>query len=309
MNAIQLALDDLKEAGKDDPASRPVAVVHADSKGDLNTLEGQAVRLASINRVATLLGGHDPAQVDRLDRAGVPVISPIGVRSKMFSERITVAGLSPAERGKTLAAYLRDEVKPASVAMLVEPGDGAGAGEAAFLEAWADSKRPAPSRRALGETPAESIQAWAESLPADALPVVIGSPDLLKQVSREKPFADRPLAYLGPELMRQSFKDRKAPIFLVTAFGGTEKAVDFAKRYRARFDAPAEPIAALAYDNVRIAVDNVKSTRVFPAQLRDNSTTAREFAGLTGTYKIVGGVVERPAFAGRLTAGEFVEAK
>jgi len=226
-----------------------------------------------------------------------------------MSDLVIVTGLSPGQLGKTLSQYLNDSAKPAATVLLVEPGDDGSATEAAFLAAWAEAKRPAPARQEFSDPASDAIKKWAESLPKDVLPIIIGSPAVLKTLALETALRDRPIAYAGPEVARRPFKDRTAPLYLVTAFGGGGKAAaEFAARYEAKFQSPAEPHAALAYDDARLALEVLKKGLPLPKVLRDDLNALKEFAGLTGTYKIADGVVERPAFAGRLEKGKLMEA-
>ena len=43
-----------------------IAVVHADTKSDVTICENQAVRLATVNKVSTILGGDTREQMARL---------------------------------------------------------------------------------------------------------------------------------------------------------------------------------------------------------------------------------------------------
>lgn len=302
-NGIRLALDDYATASP--PPARPIRVRHVDGKGDLTSIEGQAVRLATINRAQILLGGIDAVEVNRLERSGAIVISPIGQRSSIMSERVTVTGLSPTQRGKALATYLHETIKPANIALLVEPSDDSNATEAAFLAAWTEAKHPAPAKHELGDPASDVVKKWIEALPKETLPVVIASPAAFKTLALETPLRDRPLAYAGPEILRQPLKERTAPIYLVTAFNGQGKAAEFAKRYEAKFGVPAEPHAALAYDDARFAFDSLKKNPLLLPRVRDEPVTVKEFVALSGPTKIAAGVLDRPTFAGTLKNGIF----
>jgi ABC-type branched-subunit amino acid transport system substrate-binding protein len=304
-NGIRLAVEDY---AAQKPA-RPVVVRHADDKGDLDAAEGQAVRLVTLNRSLALLGGVDALEAARLDRAGSLLLSPIGQRAKSMSDFTIVTGLSPERLGKALASYLNDTIKPSATALFVEPGDDASAMEAAFLAAWAEAKRPAPARQELGDPASDTVKKWAEALPKDVLPIFIASPAALKTLALETALRDRPLAFLGPEIARRPLKERTAPLFLVTAFGVDGKAAEFADRYAAKFQTAAEPHAALAYDDTRLLLEILKKGLIVPKTLRDELNALKEFSGLTGTYKIAEGIVERPAFVGRLEKGRLVAAK
>ncbi len=84
-------------------AGRAVNVLHAESHGKLELLEAEAVRLVAVNRVQALLGGTTPAELERLDRARVVIVSPCGLRSPALSENVFCTGLAPAFRGEVLA--------------------------------------------------------------------------------------------------------------------------------------------------------------------------------------------------------------
>ncbi len=303
-NGIKLAVEDYAAL----KPVRPVVVRHADDKGDADSTEGQAVRLVALNHALVLVGGLEAAEVIRLDRAGSLVISPIGQRVKTMSDRVIVTGLSPTQRGQALANHLHTKIKPTAAVLVVEPGDESSTQEAAFLAAWAETKRPAPLRIELGDPASDTVKKWAKELPKDTLPIVISSPTALKTLALETALRDRPLAFAGAEVARRPLKDRAAPLYLVTALGG-DKAAEFAKRYEAKFQTPAEPHAALAYDDTRLAIEVAKKGPQLPPRLRDDLNALKDFPGLTGPFKIADGVVERPAFVGHLEKGAFVEAK
>ncbi len=300
-NGIRLAVEDYAAT----KPARAVVVRHADDKGDAGATEGQAVRLVSLNHALVLLGGTEPAEVARLDRSGGLVISPIGQRAKSMSDRVIVTGLSPKQIGQELATFLHTKIKPNATILLVEPGDETAAREAAFLTAWAETKRPVPTRQELGDPASDLVKSWAEKLPKDVLPIIIASPAALKTLVLDTALRDRPVAYLGPDVMRQPLKARAAPVYLVTSFAG-DPAAEFAKRFEAKFQTPAEPQAALAYDDARLAIEAMKKGPQLPAKLREDVNNLKEFAGAMGTYKIADGTIERPAFAGRLEKGAFV---
>lgn len=301
LNGIKLAVEDF---AAQKPARR-IAVLHADDKGSADAAEGQAVRLVAVNHAGVLLGGDDAAEASLVDRAGSLLLSPIGLRTKSMSDVAFVTGLSPTQRGKALAKSLID-LKSKAPILLVEPSDDATAAEAAFVAAWKEAKLPALPRQEFGDAASDTVKEWAQALAKDKLPIVFASPAALKTLALG-PLSDRPLAYAGPEVARQPLKDRAEPIYLVTALGG-DKAAEFAKRYEAKFQTPAEPHAAIAFDDARLAIELLKKGTHAPQRLRDDALALKEFPGLTGPLKIADGSVERPAFAGRLEKGSFVDA-
>lgn len=303
-NGIRLALEDYGSGN-----SRNVAVHHVDGKGDLTTIEGQAVRLAMLNNALALIGGSDAAEASRLDRSGVVVISPIGQKAPGMSDRVIVTGLSPVQRSKALATFLSDKIKPMDVVLWVEPGDESSAIATAFVSAWTEAKHAAPSRKDLGDAASDVVKQWANELPKNTLPIVIGSPTALQTLALNTSLRDRPIAFLGAEVLRQPLKERKAPIFLVTAFALQGKAAEFAKRYEAKFGTPAEPQAALAYDDTKLAIDALKRNPLLLAKLKDDLAAMKEIATLGGPAKFSAGALERPAFVGKLSGGAFEAAQ
>ena len=107
---------------------------------------------------------------------------------------------------------------------------------------------------------------------------------------------------------RRPLTERKSPIYTATSFGG-DGAAEFAKRYQAKFHAPAEPHAALAYDDARITFEMLKKLSVDPAKMRDDLGSLKEFAGVTSPLAIDDGAIHRPVFIGTLTGGVFSTVK
>src|SRR5579862_4341790 len=81
VRGISLAIEELTRDGQNVVGGRPVYVKHADAHDQLETLEGEAVRLVTMSRVLALYGGSTKDQAIRLRAARVPVIAPLGGRS------------------------------------------------------------------------------------------------------------------------------------------------------------------------------------------------------------------------------------
>src|SRR5437762_10170498 len=109
VHGIRLAVEEINNdlsAG----VGRPFKVIHSDARGKPEGFEAEAVRLAAINRVVFLLGGNTPEEVERLDRAHLPVLTPCGARARAVSDAVYFTGLSPAQRGKVLARFAVQEL-------------------------------------------------------------------------------------------------------------------------------------------------------------------------------------------------------
>src|SRR5205085_1282551 len=108
---IGLALAQLNEQNLADAlAGRPLQVRHTDTKGQLDALEAEAVRLAGVNRVVGLIGGGTPEEVSRIDRGHVPVLTAAGVRPAGVSDMVFTAGMRPWHQPFILAKYAADNL-------------------------------------------------------------------------------------------------------------------------------------------------------------------------------------------------------
>src|SRR5262249_30687318 len=95
MRGIRLAVQE-QNARAQPQNQRPLIVRHTDTQGKLEAFEGEAVRLATINKVVALFGGTTPDEVTRMDRARVPILTPLGQRTPGMSDLVFCMGLSPA---------------------------------------------------------------------------------------------------------------------------------------------------------------------------------------------------------------------
>src|SRR5262245_46448662 len=108
MRGIRLAVQEQNARAKAQN-QRPLIVRHTDTQGKLEAFEGEAVRLATINKVVTLFGGTTPDEVTRMDRARVPILTPLGQRTPGMSDLVFCVGLSPVYQGKVLARFIAEK--------------------------------------------------------------------------------------------------------------------------------------------------------------------------------------------------------
>ena len=136
---IRLAVE---EINKDTDASDEAKwkVIHSDARGNLEAIEAEAIRLVSVNRVSFLLGGTTTEEVERLDRAGVTVLTPLGQHSRTMSDGVFCLGLSPTRQGKALAKFAVESglsnVLMVLDAQVVQAEEIASAFESEFKAAW-----------------------------------------------------------------------------------------------------------------------------------------------------------------------------
>lgn len=106
MRGINLAVQDHNTRG----ASRPVAVVHADTGGRLEAYEAETVRLATITRVAGLVGGFTAEQAEKMDHPNLILLSLAGQRTSRIGKNTLLLGVPPETQGSLLGQYALSEM-------------------------------------------------------------------------------------------------------------------------------------------------------------------------------------------------------
>lgn len=295
---------------------RPITVRHSDSRGQLDTLEGEAVRLVSVNKVAALLGGTTPDEVLRLDRARAPILTPLGLKTAAMSDLVFCTGLSPIYQGKVLARFAAETLKPARLLVLVDERR-----EEATLLADAAVRELAEGKaakdaiqvviRRFGKDP--SFKDLGRIVEEEKAPVVLyaGSPrDLL--TLREAVKGPLPaILFGGEEGSGRPLLDAGAGgIYLVTAFVADldlPRTREFVKQFRSAFSADADVHAALAYDAVRLFEETIRRTEgaLEADKFKKEIVQIKDFAGVTGPVSFAAdGRLRRAAFVIQLDKGQ-----
>ncbi len=125
VRGVQLAVETIN-ADKDQlVAGYRIAVLHADTKSELTTCENQAVRLATINKVSTIIGGDTREQMARLKpiarEYNVTMIGPAGGAGS--STNLFGLGVSLDQRVETIAAMLGKQPKESKTLIMVDRRD------------------------------------------------------------------------------------------------------------------------------------------------------------------------------------------
>jgi branched-chain amino acid transport system substrate-binding protein len=298
---VQLAVAEAKAEGKA-IAGRPLAVVHADSRSDLEAVGAETVRLLSVNRVAALLAGPEDPAAERLLRAdgsyGVPVVVP-GELADPSSWSVALAlGALPGERGRALARYaIRDLAARRAVVLSDARDPVAAALAAAFVREWRRGKDGSPAGLAVEEW----TVGGSADLPGLAARAVKARPDLVLFAGASADFRTlrgrlgegslhAPLLYgggdAGPAAV-QGGLEGGPDLYLATVYA-TEKLTahgqEFARRYEAGFHESPDLYAAGAYDGARLLFDVLhRAQTTAPAALRDELARTESFETVTGT--------------------------
>ncbi len=299
---------------------RPIEVIHTDTLGKLGAFEAQAVRLVKVNRVAALLGGTSPEEVERLETVSVPLVSPCGVRPRSRSDYVFCTGLSPAYRGTVLARFAVEELQARHAVVLA---DGEREEHTLLAEAFArafpsavkkkDDKASVARPPVVRYTKEVSFRDLIGLLKSDHKSVVLlaGPAGDLRRLRKELTDPKLLVLFGGPEGNLQALAEETGPepAWLATAFAvdlDEARTRAFVKEYRELYKDDPDVDAALAYDGARLLFEALRRARdgLTVARLRDELARLKDFPGLTGSLSFgEDRRLRRPALVVRLEGG------
>ena len=320
---IRLAVEEFnKDLSK--LSGRALKIIHSDAHGSPAAFEAEAVRLVSINRVSFLLGGATIAEVERLDRAGVPLITPLGPPERRTNENTFWTGIGANQHGKILAQFVAENLAFSAIATIHDNREDA-SGEVVevfareFTATWAkkDAKTTATLRRfhvAKDTKPDELAKSVETAITQDGLKALI----FAGKVDDARHFAgvSVPIIFAGESASISALSAARSPgkeIYLVTpiVFDRAEesempKAAEFAKRYKEAFHEPPDVQAGLAYEGMKLvhaALGQVKDT-LTPTRLREELLKLKDIPGLAGPLSFTPErVLRRTVFLVRIDDG------
>jgi branched-chain amino acid transport system substrate-binding protein len=297
VRGIRLAVEEQNEAARQNN-TRPVIVHHPDTQGNLNAFESQAVRLVTINHAVALLGGTSAAEVVRLDKAQVPIVTS-GQRTRGLSERVFFTGLSSAFQGQVLAQFALQDLHASKLAVLV---DERREESLALSEAFTRALGKAAAKKDAGTVARivtlrygqdAPISDWAKRL-AEEKPqalLVAGAARDLTRLRDGLHFAG-PILFGADEGSSRAFVEAREAgrVFLVTAFVpdlDVPRAREFISRYRKAFSEDPDVHAALAYDSARLLFEAIGNSQLpglegLNKELPQELSKLKDFPGLTG---------------------------
>jgi branched-chain amino acid transport system substrate-binding protein len=309
---IRLAVEEI-DKNVDQGLGPPLKVIHSDTHGKLDAFEAEAVRLVTVNRVALLLGGSTPAEVERLDRAHGTVVSPCGTRPAGASDGVYVTGIGPAQHAKSLGQFAAQNLNAEALVLIEDDRreDLASLAEAIMRE-WRAAKKDAPPhnmrRLRFGKDTklAELVKALPGQLQEKPASLVIfaGRPEDLGELGS----LSIPVLFAGDEVSAKSLTALGRglkELYWVTAFVTTDdapRARDFAARYKTAFSDDADVHAALAYGDVKLLYDAICRSKdtLTDKRIREELGKIKDFAGLTGALSFTKErQLSRPAFVVR----------
>jgi branched-chain amino acid transport system substrate-binding protein len=318
--AIRLAVEEVNRDAER-TGSRRVEVRHTDTRGDLAAFESEAVRLVTINRAVALLGGASAEEVERLERAHVPVVAPDGVRTRAMGELVFLTGLSPGFQGEVLARFAAQDLAATTAVVLADERQEAAVtlGEV-FVREFPIAVGKQPAKTAV---PRVILRRFSEDAKPVEIALAVFEAKAGVLVIAGRVASDHDLVAIlnpsGPPLLlagtgRAAAIQTKGilsnPVYATTAFAGdvdTPQARAFIEQYRKAFSEAPDVPAALAYDATRLLCEAVRQAdnNYSAAQLREKLTGLKDFPGLTGPLSFgKDQQLRRPAFVVRLDNGQ-----
>ncbi len=310
----QLTDDNLTEALQ----GRPLQVRHADTRGQLDAYEGEAVRLTSVNRVLGLIGGATPDEVARLDRGHVPLLATAGVRPPGVSDLVFAIGMRPVQQAFVLAQYAAVDMKLVDVVVVTDERREEFVNMAdAFARHFADA-RPAQDKAAAPPVPLR----FGKDARWDELAKLIAPTDVVRTVVfagkardwvelRRKLPAATPLIFAGDDGDTADLQGAPGnpAIHVATAFvpdAGAPRTQAFIAKYREAFKETPDVAAALGYEALQLYAEALKqsSPTVTVEKLTAALREVKDFPGLAGTLAMTPEQnVRRPLYVARLDDG------
>ncbi len=292
--AILLAVE---EVNKDENqlAGRRVVVLHVDTRGEVETLSHEAIRLLTVNRVLGLLGGMGVAEVERLGRDvqqyGVPVVTPNGLPTQVATDYLFSVNVAPSYRGQVLARFAAQKWKAARLAVVTDQrSPTATALVAAFGQEWTKLGGTHPEEWTY-QNDADLTELAGRFTKMEAGAILFAAPgaDLLKLRRQLTEKARQvPLLFAGEESVTALAADPVANegVYGATVYvAGSDKppGQEFAKKYEARFHATPGHTAALAYDSARFLFEAIRRARsTTGTKVRDELVRMDNFESVTG---------------------------
>jgi len=316
---IRLAVEEVERDPSKGPG-RPIVVRHTDARGVLEAFESEGVRLVAVNRAVALLGGTSAAEVERLERAQVPVVAPAGMHARALGELAFLTGLSPGFQGQVLARFAAQDRAATTAAVLAdERREDALQLAEAFVRAFPAAVH---KQQPMARVPQPAVWRYGKSSRIEELAARVheGKPDVLLVAGSAVDLRDLLAVLRQPGLpVLWGRADGESvppadslvsnPVFQTTAFvsdADTPRAKAFLENYRKAFSEEPDVDAALAYEGALLLFEALRQVNDSGgSQLTEKLAGLKDFPGLTGPLSFVAEhQVRRPAFVVRLENGQ-----
>jgi branched-chain amino acid transport system substrate-binding protein len=312
--AVRLAVE---ESAAVRVAGRPLAVRHADTRGEGDTGRAEAVRLIAVSKVTALIVNAEAAQAERVGRESLPYGVPVLVCGELASapaENVFVMGAGPEPRGRVLARYAVETLSFETVAVVVDGRNAlAGAFAASFVRQCRKQERPTVHESLyLNEQELkEIVSRLIKSRPAAVLLAGTARDCLRVRSDLLEAKAAVPILFGGEDLGARGLRpdSKEGPdIYLATAFAETElgeKGRDFDRRFREATGERPGISAALAYDATRLLFEAMSQAGTTSGtRIREQLAKTDDFESVTGSLSFKDRQARRLVFVVRVRGGE-----
>jgi len=302
LRGVQLAIDEINSHGG--IRGQQVRLVNEDTRGDSNEAASAVTRLIDREGVVGVLGeiasslslaGGRVAQ-----RRHIPMISPSSTNetvTQIGDYVFRVCFIDPFQ-GAVMARFVRENLHLTRVAIFKDQGSAYSTGLAdAFRRTFTNLGGQIVDEQSYRATDTHFSAQLGSILGRQ--PEAVFIPGYYTQVALIAQEA-RGLGYRGPFLggdgwdapaLYQNDGDALVGSFLTEAFAPdhptTARGQSFVQRYRERFHADANGLAALGYDSAMVMMDAIRRAGdTNPAHIRDAIAATRNFEGATGSISI-----------------------
>jgi branched-chain amino acid transport system substrate-binding protein len=305
---LLLALKEINEE-EDRVAGRRLAVLHADTRSQVEQALHEAVRLVSLNKLNALIGGRDQVTVERLAQAlqnyPVPLLTPGPHGSGSFENLFSIE-VSSEFRGTCLARFAADRLKAhRAVAIVDNLSPVCAASASAFSGRW----RSADTRKletwdARAEESAKDLPERLRKVQAEVLLFAAGAADLVAVRASLPPtlsvlFGGEPVEWQRLE----ANPDTGKRIYGATAFATSSFDKDgegFLKRYRDRHHEEADVNACQGYELISILASALRTAKgAGPVKVREVLGERNDLPALNGELRFSKGHAVRALYVVR----------
>ena len=300
-NAIMLAVDEINAAGG--VGGRKIKVLTEDDQSKAEEAANAVTKLISQNQVVAVLGevasSNSLAAAPICQSNKVPMITPSSTNPAVTEKGDYIFRMCflDSYQGQSMARYIAQDLKFKNAAVLIDNKSDYSTGLAKFFSdafVAAGGKIVATQSYAKGDS---DFRAQLTAIKA-ANPQVIFVPGYYNDIGQIAIQArdlgmQMPLAggdgWESPKLIEIGGKALEGCFYSNHYFAAdpAPQVRDFVQKYKERYGATPDALAALAYDAARVLADAIKRAgKTDGPALRDAIAATRGFTGVTGTINL-----------------------
>ncbi|MBE3584022.1 MAG: ABC transporter substrate-binding protein [Limnochordaceae bacterium] len=297
VNAVKLYFDEVNAKGG--IHGQKVEIIALDDRGDPAEAANAVQRLITRDKVTAIIGavtsGPMKAAAPIANRAGVPILSPTATAAGItdIGPYVFRACFVDDFQGEVMASFARHNLKFSRVAVLYKVTDAYSAGLAASFQ---NAFKQAGGTVVLVQTFGQNDQDFTAQLTrikqanpeAIYTPVYYTDAGLIAKQARQLginvPLLG-PDGFDSPKLIEIGGQAVVGSYFTnhYSSKDNDPVAVDFDKKYTARYGAHPDALAALAWDGAAMMAYGLEKAGTDRKALRDALASIKSFHGVTGT--------------------------